>query len=126
MKALYIDGTDDTPEVILDKEQCKFELSGKSLPEDVISFYEQVNLWLEEYVKSPNDTTKVKVNIIYFNSASQRALNDLLLLFKSAESKGSEVKVEWHYDEDDDEMREAGEEFAEITGLSFSYLSYQN
>ena len=44
METIKIQGTEDTPKVILDKESELMEISGRSLPEDVASFYEPVLL----------------------------------------------------------------------------------
>lgn len=126
MDPLYIDGAEDTPEVILDKEKNKFEFNGKSLPEDVIKFYSPIFKWVDEYAKEPNPETQVTVRIVYFNSASQRALNELLMGFKKIELRNCKVAVNWYFDEDDDEMRESGEEFEEITELKFNYHPYQS
>jgi hypothetical protein len=47
MEVINIKGTDDTPNVILDKDNNLFELSGRSLPEDVNMFYEPILNWIE-------------------------------------------------------------------------------
>ena len=66
MKALYITGTDDSPDVILDKEQESFMLSGKSLPENVTTFYDPILDWIREYTKDPLEKTIFTINIEYF------------------------------------------------------------
>jgi len=38
IEKLYIKGTEDTPEIILDRENAVFEISGRSLPENVNIF----------------------------------------------------------------------------------------
>jgi hypothetical protein len=124
MEKLIIQATDDTPEVLFDKTSGTFILSGKSLPEDVIEFYSPIFQWMEKYSKDPLEETKLMVKISYFNSASQRALNEIFIILSRIVMKGKKVEVEWHYSEDDDEMREAGQEFAEITNLPFMYKSY--
>ena len=42
MDVINIQGTDDTPSVVLDKDKGHFEISGRSLPEDVNMFYEPI------------------------------------------------------------------------------------
>ena len=42
METIKIMGTDDTPTVILDAENDIFEISGRSLPEDVTAFYDPI------------------------------------------------------------------------------------
>ena len=48
METIKILGTDDTPNVILDANNEIFEISGRSLPEDVSAFYEPILSWLDE------------------------------------------------------------------------------
>lgn len=124
MEPLIIKPTDDTPEIILDKDNGQFQISGKSLPEDVIEFYRPAFAWLERYVANPNDETKLKVKIFYFNSASQRAINEVFSILSRISLKDKKVDIEWHYHEEDDEMLEAGVEYAELSNLPFRYISY--
>lgn len=124
MEPLYIHGSDDNPEIILNKEEGKFELSGRSLPEDVIEFYAPVYSWLEQYVGDPNEETVFKVKAEYFNSASQRALNEIFNILVRIPLKNKKIKIEWRYYEDDYEMKETGEEYADLTKLPFKYISH--
>ena len=124
MEPLLIDATDDTPQIILDSNNNKFEITGRSLPEDVIKFYEPIFNWLESYTSKPNEKTEIVLKIDYFNSASQRALNEMLTILSRAHNKGHEVAIKWHYMEDDEDMLEAGKEFEDLTKLPFNYISY--
>ena len=124
MYPLIISATEDTPEVIFNKGKEKFEVSGRSLPEDVIEFYTPIYSWLEQYVADPNEETLLKVKIDYFNSASQRAINEIFTILSRINMKGKKISIEWYYHQDDDEMKEAGEEYADITNLNFQYISY--
>jgi SiaC family regulatory phosphoprotein len=124
MNTLFIAGTDDTPEVTFNKESGIFEIKGRSLPEDVIEFYSRVFSWLEQYVSNPNEESIFKVRVDYFNSASQRALNEIFTILSRINIKGKKILVEWHYHVDDDEMLESGREYSEITNLSFQFKSF--
>jgi hypothetical protein len=124
MEPLQIHAAEDTPEIILNKQKKVFELTGRSLPEDVIEFYSPVYSWLEQYVADPLDETLFKVKVIYFNSASQRALNEIFNILARITLKNKKIEVEWYHHEDDDEMKESGEEYQDMTQLPFRYISY--
>jgi hypothetical protein len=124
MEPLLITGSEDNPEVILDKQKGTFELSGRSLPEDVIQFYAPVYSWLEQYVAEPNEESTFKMKVDYFNSASQRAINEIFNILSRIPLKGKKIKIEWHYYEDDYEMKESGEEYADLSNLPFKYVSH--
>lgn len=124
MNPLYIEPNEDTPEVSLDKEKGIFDFSGRSLPEDILQFYNPIYDWLRQYVDSPNEVTNVLLKIDYFNSASHKAINEILELFAEILPSGNEVIINWHYLEDDEDMYESGQDFQELTGLKFVYKSY--
>ncbi len=124
MDVIKIKGTDDTPNVILDAENNIIEFSGRSLPEDVVTFYAPTIQWIEEYAKAPNPKTVAIFRLEYFNTASSKALLDILLKFEDILNEGNEVVVQWYYQEDDEDMLEAGEEYSEIVDIPFEMHSY--
>ncbi len=124
MEAKRIQGTDESPEIILDKTTNEFRFVGKSMPEDVKEFYNPVLDWVEEYAKNPNDETVVEFNMEYFNSASSKQILDILERFSRIVNIGKAVKVKWHFLEDDEDMEEAGESYADIVDIPFELISY--
>ncbi|MGF1583746.1 MAG: DUF1987 domain-containing protein [Bacteroidales bacterium] len=124
MEAMKILGTDDTPGVILDVDNNHFEISGRSLPEDVSSFYNPVLNWLDEYAESPKPKTEFVFKLTYFNTASSKVLLDVLMKLEDIHNAGNEVLVKWYAPEDDEDMQEAGEEYADIVDVTFEQISY--
>jgi len=124
MEAINIQGTDDTPNVILDKASGKFEISGRSLPEDVNMFYEPIMKWIDEYSEDPNDKTVFNFKLEYFNTASSKIILDILLKFEEIVENGHNVVIKWHYHEEEEDMLEAGEEYADIVEIPFEYEAY--
>jgi hypothetical protein len=124
MEPLIIEGTDDTPKVILNKDNNEFEFSGISLPENVTIFYGPVLKWLEEYAKQPNPSSEVSCRFSYFNTATSKILLDILTVFEKVKEQGNKVKISWQYPTDDEDMLDAGKEYADIVSLDFSYVPY--
>lgn len=122
MEALYIEPTNDTPNIILDKGKNHFEISGKSLPEDVNSFYEPVLNWLDKYFADPNPKTSLLFNLDYLNTASSKSLLSLFLILENAVAAGKDVEVIWQYVEDDEDMFDVGEEYSEIIKVPFQIV----
>jgi len=122
MEVIKITGTDDTPSVHLDKENGIFEMSGRSLPEDVTMFYQQILDWIDNYIKEPNPKTVFNFKLDYFNTASSKVILDILLKFEEIIEAGNEVIVKWFYNEDEEDMLEAGEEYADIVNIPFDYV----
>jgi hypothetical protein len=124
MEALIIEEGISTPKVILDKEKGKFEISGQSLPEDVMSFYKPIFEWIEEYLKQPNKKTAFNFRLMYFNSASSKIILDILTLLEQLAEKGFDIEILWHYLEMDEDMLSTGKEFDEMLKIPFQFLSY--
>ena len=124
MEVIKIKGTDDTPTIILDKDSGIFEISGRSLPEDVTTFYEPILNWLEDYQEEANDKTVFAFKLVYFNTASSKLILDILMKLEEMHENGNEVLIKWFYPEDDEDMEEAGEEYADIVDVPFEQVSY--
>src|SRR5690554_6355488 len=124
MEVINIKGTDDTPNVILDKASGQFELSGRSLPEDVNQFYEQILDWIDEYTKDPQDRTEFNFRLEYFNTASSKVILDILLKFEEIVENGKEVIIKWQYHDDDEGILEAGDEYSDIVEIALFRIVY--
>lgn len=124
MEVIKIIGTDDTPNVILDADNKIFEISGRSLPEDVASFYEPILDWLDDYAEEANPKTIFDFKLVYFNTASSKLILDILLKLEEMYESGKDVLVRWHFPDDDEDMEEAGEEYADIVEVPFEQVSY--
>jgi hypothetical protein len=124
MEALRIEKTDDSPEVILDQEGNFFEISGKSLPEDVVQFYQPVLDWLDEYRKKPKPFTRFHFKLSYFNTASSKLILDILLILEEMKEEGNGVLVKWISLASDEDMQEAGREYQKIVDVPFEHATY--
>lgn len=124
METLRIEQTDDSPQVILDQEDNQFEISGKSLPEDVVDFYQPVLDWLNAYRKQPLAKTVFNLKMIYFNTASSKLIMDIMLIFEEMVEEGHDVVIRWHSLRSDEDMQEAGKEFEEMIDVPFEHTVY--
>ncbi|OFX39236.1 MAG: nuclear pore complex subunit [Bacteroidetes bacterium GWA2_32_17] len=126
MEALIIKETNDTPTITFDKENNRFEIKGKSLPENVNSFYEPVLKWLEQYFENPNPKTEFYFNLDYLNTASSKSMLSLLLILESAVTAGHKVEIIWQYLIDDEDMFDVGEEYSQIIKVPFKFESFES
>jgi hypothetical protein len=124
MEIIFREGNAQRPRVILDKENNKFEISGHSLPEDAISFYSPILSWLDEYSKTPNENTEFTLKMIYYNTASSKVIYEIFARLSLLNEQGHNIKVKWYYAEDDEDMEEAGHEFAGMVDLPFEFIPY--
>ena len=121
---LTIPPTEDNPGVNLDPQQNTFEISGKSLPENAMMFYDPIIEWFENYAKDPNEKTIFNLKLNYFNSSSARKIVELLSILEKIKENGNEARIIWHYKNYDDIMRERGEEIEMVLDISFELQPY--
>jgi hypothetical protein len=131
MKKLHIKAKKDSPEIMLNPDNNIFTIKGICHPENVTKFFEPVMNWLDEYkieLKQSNDVKPVKVIFFfrYFNSATYKYLITLLQKMNEFKEVGSSIFVEWHYEEEDEEMKESGEELFEFSGLRIPHVSIES
>lgn len=120
MERFFAEATAVTPRVEFDKNTGVFTIQGKSLPEDVKSFYLPLAQWLDEYIQHPNPSTDLVLDFDYFNTATSKMLLILLNKFKELYRNGHEVQVTWRYPQSDLELEEAGEELSDILKIPFN------
>ena len=124
MEIVKIIATEDTPNVVLDHENRIFEISGRSLPEDVVVFYQPVMQWLQDLADKPVENLEFSIKLEYFNTASSKLILDILLKLEDVFQNGCPLKVVWRYLSTDTDMKEAGEEYAEIVGVPVELKEY--
>ncbi len=124
MENLLIEGTEDTPSVIFDLEQGIYEISGRSLPEDVVEFYTPVMNWLDQLEEEPVADIEFSFKLEYFNTASSKLILDVLLKLDEIFQDGTSMNVRWYYYEMDEDLMEAGEEYAELIEIPVELVIY--
>lgn len=126
MNSLYQSQTPRTPSIKLDPKQGIFEIEGRSIPENSVEFYQPLMKWMDAYRHEPNQQTKFVIKLEYFNTSSSKCLVDILRKLEKIYTDGQEVVLEWHYDEEDDDMRESGEDFKEILKLPVRMMPFKS
>ncbi|WP_436516302.1 DUF1987 domain-containing protein [Ekhidna sp. To15] len=122
MEPIKIYPTRNTPAVLLDPNRGIFKLYGRSSPENSIQFYDP----LKEVISNKISVDKfdVRIKMEYFNTSSSKCIYDILKELKALENKGKEVIIRWYYEQDDEDMLEAGEDYSDLLGLNFRFVEF--
>jgi hypothetical protein len=120
MKVLSIEGSEDTPKIVLDKDAGIFEISGRSLPEDSPEFFKPILDWISIYKTDPNPLTAFVFKLEYTNTSSSKLIQEILKTLEELEG----VTVVWYYQEDDEDMEEMANEFAGLSDIRFELRKY--
>jgi hypothetical protein len=122
MESIFIDGTLKTPTVKFDSKTGIIEIKGRSIPENSIEFYKPLVDWLEEYAKKPLEKTQVNVQLEYFNTSSSKCILDVFKKLEAIHKSKHDVVINWYYEEDDEDMLEAGEDYESIIRVPFKMI----
>jgi len=122
MDKITIEGTSKTPTIIFDSETGLLELKGRSIPENSIEFYKPVVESLDKYASDPKEKTSVNIHLEYFNTSSSKCILDLFKKLEAIHKTGKEVVINWYYEEDDEDMLEAGEDYQAIIKVPFKMI----
>jgi hypothetical protein len=126
METLNIEGTAKTPTIKFDPSKGVVELRGRSIPENSIEFYKPLIDWLEKYSQAPQNNTVVNIQLEYFNTSSSKCILDVFKKLEAINKAGnSSVVINWHYEEDDEDMSEAGEDYQAIINVPFKMVMVQ-
>ncbi len=132
MQTLYIEETENTPEINFSPENNVFLIRGTSSPEDVRALYYPVIEWIKifiddilegEYKKFDNNNPlSFQIDMSYFNSSSAKFFYDIFCELKKATSSGIPIVVKWFYDEEDIDMKDAGIDISQLSELEFTFV----
>ena len=122
MEAIIIEGTPKTPSVNFDSDKGIFEIKGRSIPENSVEFYKPLVDWLDIYKETPLSKTVVNIRLEYFNTSSSKCILDVFKKLEAIHKSKNEVEVNWYYEEDDEDMLEAGEDYESIIRVPFKMI----
>lgn len=122
MEKIYIEATKKTPMFHFDPGQGVIEFQGISSLENSGGFYQSILLSIDEFAVDGNQCVTVNMSFVYFNSSSSKCLFDVLKKLGTLRTAGRELTINWFYAEDDEEMREVGEDYSSMLNLQFNFI----
>ena len=87
-----------------------------------IEFYKPLVDWLEEYKENAQPMTKVIIQLEYFNTSSSKCILDVFKKLEAVHKAKNPVEIHWYYEEDDEDMLEAGEDYESIIRVPFKMV----
>jgi SiaC family regulatory phosphoprotein len=114
MEAIYTKPSFKTPEIKFNPEDNQFFIKGRSLPEDAREYYEPYKKWLTEYFSEPKADSDFVFELNYFNTSSSKMVLDILYILRNAFNNGTKLNIIWRYEQEDEEMQEAGQDYEAI------------
>jgi len=125
MDPISIPGTPKTPTVNFSADSGIIEIKGRSIPENSIEFYKPLVDWLDAYASTPSLQTTVNIQLEYFNTSSSKCILDVFKKLENIFKSHNEVVINWYYEEDDEDMLEAGEDYQSILKIPFKMIEIE-
>lgn len=125
MENIVIEGTSKTPQVEFAAEKGELLIKGRSIPENSIEFYKPLIDWIDDYANNAQQATNVNIQLEYFNTSSSKCILDVFKRLEQIKNSGKQVTVKWHYELDDEDMLEAGEDYQAIIDLPFQMIEIE-
>jgi hypothetical protein len=122
MENINIEGTPKTPTVEFNSETGVLLIKGRSIPENSIDFYKPLFDWIDAYTTQAKDNSELHMQLEYFNTSSSKCILDIFKKLENIKNSGKNVTVKWHYEEDDEDMLEAGEDYDAIIDIDFKMI----
>lgn len=126
MKDLVINGEAKTPTINFKFINGELLISGRSIPENSVEFYEPVIAWLDEYKSSDGTALSIDIKLEYFNTSSSKCILDLFKKLEELREAQKEIAIKWYYEEDDEDMEEAGQDFQAIINVPMELISVES
>ncbi len=124
MDSIKIEGTPKTPTVNFTADNGILEIKGRSIPENAVEFYKPLVDWIGNYSDAAKENTEVNVQLEYFNTSSSKCILDVFKKLESINGR-TNITIRWHYEEDDEDMLEAGEDYQAIINIPFKMIEME-
>lgn len=125
MENFYIKAANFIPEINFIAESGELSISGESYHEYTQEFYQPVFEWLRNYLATPGRTITFNFKMYYYNTSSSRRFLEIFDMLEDYQNNhNGTMIINWYYKENDLDMLESGEEYAEDTGLKFNLIPY--
>jgi hypothetical protein len=119
MDRLFKEATKATPRVeFLPSGECS--IHGRSLPEDPHGFYNPLHQWMKA---CKIENIELEIRLEYMNTSSYKQVYTLLSCIKE-NIFIKYPRIDWYFEEGDDDGYETGKEFESLIKLPFYFHEY--
>jgi len=122
MEKLIIKESLNNPKVILDPSKKRYEISGKSFPENAKAFYQPVIDWVKTVTAPSTEKIRLSFSLDYISSSSVISVKQVLAKIKARNAEGANIEVLWHFDPTDPDIKELGEEYEKVIGIKLQFI----
>jgi hypothetical protein len=113
--------TKDMPEISLNPDG-NIKITGRSMNCNITEFSRQIEEWVNEYICNPAELTRVDIYLEYIDVTNIKFYYTFLKKIESGKSKDKKYKINWYYEEGDEDILEKGEDISLALGIPFNFI----
>ena len=111
--------------VYTNSELGEILISGTSSMEKSFDFFSPITDWAFSYLKNNTKPLHIHIALAHWNTFSHHAIYGIVSTINSSDHK-ERVRISWHYNHDDDDVLEGGEDFSDIVKFPFVLVEHKN
>jgi hypothetical protein len=111
----------ELPEIILNPEGTII-IKGRWMNGNMVSFEKPITDWVDAYICDPAETTCIDIYCEYFSGSSSAILMSFLRKFFYVKLKDKELKINWYYEDGDEDILEQGEYISTTLEIPFTFI----
>jgi hypothetical protein len=117
-----VEATERTPKVVFNNTTNELLLEGICIPELTHDFFKPIIAFVHEAGESGIKSFTLTVKLHFFNTGSSRYILELMKNIQKLKEKGVAIKYKWFYNDDDEDIEEAGTSYAFILDETFEMI----
>ena len=121
-KDLKIEGNSNWPDISFNAATGSLNITGRSIIENAIRFYDPVLDWIKLYCKNPAQRTELHLKMEYFNTSTSKYILSMIDKLSEIYEDGNGVEIFWY--SVDEDMVELGEDYRAMIDVPFKLLEY--
>lgn len=123
---LKIEATEKTPKVEYNSASTELLMEGICIPEQTHDFFKPILSFIDTLAVTPPKSFTLNVNLHFFNTGSARYILEVMKNARKLKEAGVDVKYKWHFNEEDEDIEEAGRSYSFILNEPFEMVPFKN
>lgn len=122
MEKFHCPPSHTTPNIDFNPENELLEITGNSTLINAREVFEELYRALRNFQKSIYPKLHVNIQLEYFNTSTYKCLLEIMIYLKEMKITGKNIIVNWHYNLEDEDALEQGEDIAQLSGMSLNLV----
>ena len=118
---IRIEATKSTPETDLNPDGF-IRFAGRSVFSENNEFRARVKTWVNEYLCNPAEVTCIDFRFEYLPTSNTKFYFNMLRRVATVSLKNKQYRINWYYDEGDEDILEKGEYISSILNIPFNFI----